>query len=153
MICYLTKISHPADLDYCYFNLELTIELYWWQIKCLLRNMLLKIASYGTCHIIIESPSIFNAKLKSIRAKRYLCNRWLLLIQTWWYSSLYTTDWFSALIIFHGPNFLTTGAVAQLSDSRSEVSWIESQWGPHSIYSTCFELLPVSLFTHFWINF
>ena len=45
MFCNLAKISHPADLQIYYFNLELAIELYWWHVKCLLRNMLLKIAS------------------------------------------------------------------------------------------------------------
>ena len=41
----LAKISHPADLEIYYFNLELAFELYWWHVKCQLRNMLLKIAS------------------------------------------------------------------------------------------------------------
>ena len=41
----LAKISHLADLQIYYFNLELVIDLYWWHVKCLLRNMLLKIAS------------------------------------------------------------------------------------------------------------
>ena len=45
MFCKLAKISHRADLEIYYFNLELAIELYWWHVKCLLRNMLLKIAS------------------------------------------------------------------------------------------------------------
>ena len=41
----LAKISHPADVEIYYSNLELALELYWWQVKGLLRNMLLKIAS------------------------------------------------------------------------------------------------------------
>ena len=45
MFCDLAKISHQADLQIYYFNLEPAIELYWWHVKCLLRNMLLKIAS------------------------------------------------------------------------------------------------------------
>ena len=28
IFCILAKISHPADLKICYFNLELAIELY-----------------------------------------------------------------------------------------------------------------------------
>ena len=28
MFCNVAKISHPADLQICYFNLELAIELY-----------------------------------------------------------------------------------------------------------------------------
>ena len=37
----------------------------------------------------------------------YHCNCWLLWIQTLWHYSLHTADWFSAIIIFHGPNYLT----------------------------------------------
>ena len=44
MIRILAKISHLADLQIYYFNLELAMELYWWRVKCLLRNMLLKLA-------------------------------------------------------------------------------------------------------------
>ena len=43
MVCNLAKISHPADLEICKFNLEPVIELYWWHVKCLLLNKLLKI--------------------------------------------------------------------------------------------------------------
>ena len=107
MVCNLAKISHPADLENCYFNLELTIELYWWHVKCLLRNMLLKIASQDTYRIIMEFPSIFNAKLRLIWAECYICNCWVLWIQTWWDNSLHNTDWFRAIIIFHGPNSLS----------------------------------------------
>ena len=45
MLYILAKISHPADLEIYYSNLELAVELYRWHVKCLLRNMLLKIAS------------------------------------------------------------------------------------------------------------
>ena len=45
MFCILAKISHPADLEIYFFNLELTIELYLWHGKCLLRILLLKITS------------------------------------------------------------------------------------------------------------
>ena len=45
MFCNSAKISHPADLEIYYFHFELAIELYWWHVKCLLRKMLLKIAS------------------------------------------------------------------------------------------------------------
>ena len=42
MFLILAKISHLADLQIYYFNLELVIELHWWHVKCLLSNMLLK---------------------------------------------------------------------------------------------------------------
>ena len=45
MFLILAKISHLADLQIYYFNLELVIELHWWHVKCLLSNMLLKLAS------------------------------------------------------------------------------------------------------------
>ena len=76
MFCNFTKISNPADIDYCHFNLELTIDDTIMSIVI----MLLKIATYGTKHIIMEFLSIFNAKLRLIRAKCYLCSSWLLLI-------------------------------------------------------------------------
>ena len=41
----VAKISLQADLQIYYVSSELAIELYWWHVKCLLRNMLLKIAS------------------------------------------------------------------------------------------------------------
>ena len=45
MLYILAKISHPPDFEIYYSNLELAVELYRWHVKCLLRNMLLKIAS------------------------------------------------------------------------------------------------------------
>ena len=94
MVCDFAKISHQSDLQKYYFTLELAIELYWWHAKCLLRNMLLKIASYGTYHIIMEFSRIFNANLRLIWANCYLSNRWLHCIQTWWDNLSHTNDWF-----------------------------------------------------------
>ena len=45
MCCNLANNSHLTDLEKYYFSLELAIELYWWHVKCLLHNMLPKIAS------------------------------------------------------------------------------------------------------------
>ena len=42
MFCNLTKISNPAGIDYCHFNLELTID----DTIMSIVNMLLKIATY-----------------------------------------------------------------------------------------------------------
>ena len=106
MFCNFAKISHQADLQIYYFNLELAIQLYWWHVKCLLRSMLLKIASQGTYRIIMEFPRIFDVNLRLIWARCYLRNRWLRWIQTWCGNFSLTTDWFSAMIIFHGPNHL-----------------------------------------------
>mgnify|MGYP001796156612 CR=1 FL=1 len=57
----LLKFSHPADLEIYYFNLKLAIELYWWHIKCLLRNMSLK--KHHKALIIMEFSKIFNVNL------------------------------------------------------------------------------------------
>ena len=92
--CYLDKISHPADLKIYYFNLELAIELFWWHVKCLLRNVLLKKASYGTYRSINEFPRILETA-GGIVFKLGVSPYYL------------TTDWFSA-IIFHGQNSLIT---------------------------------------------
>ena len=45
MFCNVAKNSLSIYLEIYYFNLELAIGLFWWQVECLLRNMLLKIAS------------------------------------------------------------------------------------------------------------
>ena len=45
MFCNLAKNSLSIDLEIYYFNLGLAIGLFLWQVECLLRNMLLKIAS------------------------------------------------------------------------------------------------------------
>ena len=108
MFCNMAKISHPADLEICYFNWKLANELYWLHVECVLRNVLLKIASQSTYRNIIEFLGIFNAILRLIWAKCYLKNRWLNCIQTWRDKLLHAADWFSAIIIFHGPNSLTT---------------------------------------------
>ena len=84
MFCNLAKISHLTDLENDYFSLELAMELYWWHIKCLLRNMLLKIASQDTFRIIMEFPRIFNVNLRLIRPICYLSNHCWHCIQTWW---------------------------------------------------------------------
>ena len=102
MFCNLAKISSPADLENCYFNLKLTVEAacLLMTLKCLLRSMLHKIASLGTYHIIMKFSSVFNANLMLI------CNHLLLWIQTWRNNSLHATDQFPSKIIFHGPNSL-----------------------------------------------
>ena len=100
----LAKISHQADLQIYYVSLKLAIELYRWRVKCLLRNMLLKIASEGTYRIIVEFPRLFNVNLRLIWAMCYLRNIWLHWIQTWCANLSLTTDLFYAIIIFHGPN-------------------------------------------------
>ena len=69
MFWILAKLSHPADLEIHYFNLKRAIDLYWWRVKCLLRNMLLKIVSLGTSRIIMELRRIFNVNLRSTWAK------------------------------------------------------------------------------------
>ena len=50
MFCNLAKVSHPAELEIGYFNLELAIELYWWRTKCLLRNKLLRKIALSSSH-------------------------------------------------------------------------------------------------------
>ena len=55
----------------------------------------------------MEFPRIFNANLRLIWAKCYLRNRWLHCIQTWYDNLFRTTDWYSAIIIFHGANSLS----------------------------------------------
>ena len=54
----------------------------------------------------MEFPRIFNVNLRLIWAKCYLKNRRLHWIQAWFANLLLNTDWFSAIIIFHGPNSL-----------------------------------------------
>ena len=66
LFCNFSEISHAADLQSCYFNLELTFKQYWWHVKCLLRKMLLEIASYGSYRNIMEFPRVFNSYLKLI---------------------------------------------------------------------------------------
>ena len=66
MFCILAKISHSADLEIHYFDLEHATELYWWHIMCLLHDTLLRIASLGNFRIIMEFPTIFNANLNAI---------------------------------------------------------------------------------------
>ena len=48
----------------------------------------------------------FLAFSKLIWPKCYPRNRWLQCLQTWRDNLLHTTDWFSAIIIFHVPNSL-----------------------------------------------
>ena len=54
----------------------------------------------------MDFPRIFNANLRLIWAKCYLKNRWLHCIQTCIVNILHTTDYYSAIIIFHGLNSL-----------------------------------------------
>ena len=91
MFCNLAKISSPADLENCYFNLKLTVEAacLLMTLKCLLRSMLHKIASLGTYHIIMKFSSVFNANLMLI------CNHLLLWIQTWRNNSLHARTYWS----------------------------------------------------------
>ena len=104
MFCILAKISPTADLKIYYWSvLSMLMTL-----KCQLRNMLLKIASWGTCRIIIEFLRIFYVNIRLTWAKSYLTDRCKYSIQNWGANLLLTTNWLSAGIIFHGPNFLTT---------------------------------------------
>ena len=125
MCCILAKISHQADLEIYYFKLEHAIELYWW-----LRNTVLKIVSWGTYLIIMEFPRIFNVNLSR--------KCWLHCTQTWCANFLHTTYWFSAIIIFHGPNsfslskmrweWTNTNAILSVQAMREIGDQILSYW-------------------------
>ena len=60
----------------------------------------------------MELPRIFNVNLRLTWAKQrapkcYLRNRWSHCIQTRCANLLFTMNWFSAIIILHGPNSLS----------------------------------------------
>ena len=76
MLCNLGKISHPADLEICKFNMELIIELYWWHAKCLLRSKLLKIRQLPHHHGL---------------SQYFQCQPKAHCIQTWYDNLLHTT--------------------------------------------------------------
>ena len=70
-------------------------------------------------------PRIFNVNLRLIWAKCYLRNGWLHCIQTWCANLLPTTDWSSAIIIFHGPNSLCDHEKNN-QFTISQCNWIEA---------------------------
>mgnify|MGYP001797828120 CR=1 FL=1 len=84
----------------------------------MLCDMLLKIVSWGTYHIIMEFPTIFNANLRLIWAECFLRNSLSHCIQVSCDNLLYATDWFSAILVFHGPILwsLTNPHTAYISD-------------------------------------
>ena len=92
MFCKLAKISHPAHLEACIFNLELTIELIrqcdFNSLGHPTQNLKIKMSRglmielHCTYRIIMEYPSIFNTNPKLVWANCYVCNCWLHCIQT-----------------------------------------------------------------------
>ena len=133
------------------FHLKLTLEfniLTWsmlsmlMTLKCRLRNMLLKIASWGTSRIIMEFLRIFNVNLRLTWAKCYLTDRCKYSIQNWGANLLLTTNWLSAAIIFHGPNFLTTmqeinAALCIVSNELLHIFNLQVANVPHHGRSAC----------------